>query len=102
MRRRVVERMLDMPQIDDIRRLWSEGYCISEIARRTGHDRKTVRKFLDEVDFSPEPPAGVVPGPSKLDPYKPTIDSISRCNRSRASGAISSRARSATYRTSSD
>ena len=81
MRRRVVERMLDMPQIDDIRRLWSEGYCISEIARRTGHDRKTVRKFLDEVDFSPEPPAGVVPGPSKLDPYKPTIDSILEADR---------------------
>ena len=73
--------MLDMPQIDDIRRLWSEGYCISEIARRTGHDRKTVRKFLDEVDFSPEPPAGVVPGPSKLDPYKPTIDSMLEADR---------------------
>ena len=81
MRRRVVERMPGMPQIDDMRRLWSEGYCISEIARRTGHDRKTVRKFLDEVDFSPEPPAGVVPGPSKLDPYKPTIDSILEADR---------------------
>ena len=54
MRRRVVERMLDMPQIDDIRRLWSEGYCISEIARRTGHDRKTVRKFLDEQACNPD------------------------------------------------
>ena len=81
MRRRVVERMPGMPQIDDMRRLWSEGCCISEIARRTGHDRKTVRKFLDEVDFSPEPPAGVAPGPSKLDPYKPTIDSILEADR---------------------
>ena len=65
-----------MPQIDDMRRLWSEGHRISETARGTGHDRKTARKFLDEVDFSPEPPAGVVPGPSKPDPYKPTIDSM--------------------------
>lgn len=76
-----MERMPGMPQIDDMRRLWSEGCCISEIARRTGHDRKTVRKFLDEVDFSPEPPAGVVPGPSKLDPYKPTIDSMLEADR---------------------
>ena len=76
MRRGVVERMPGMPQIDDMRRPWSEGCCISEIARGTGHDGKTVRKLLDEVDFSPEPPAGVVPGPSKPDPYKPTIDSI--------------------------
>ena len=37
---------LDMPQIDDIRRLWSEGRDVSEISRMTGHDRKTVRKRL--------------------------------------------------------
>ena len=35
-----------MPQIDDIRRLWSEGRDVSEIARMTGHDRETVRKYL--------------------------------------------------------
>lgn len=68
--------MLDMPQIDDIRRLWSEGLNVSEIARRTGHDRKTVRKFLGEVDLSPTPPVDKAPGPSKLDPYKPEIDRI--------------------------
>ena len=33
---------LDMPQIDDIRRLWSEGRGVSKISRMTGHDRKTV------------------------------------------------------------
>ena len=37
---------LDMPQIDDIRRSWSEGRDVSEIARVTGDDRKTVRKCL--------------------------------------------------------
>ena len=46
-----------MPQIDDIRRLWSEGRDVSEIARVTGHDRKTVRKYLQMDDFSPEAPA---------------------------------------------
>lgn len=71
-----MERMLDVPQIDDMRRPWPEGCCTSEMARGTGHDGKTVGKLLDEVDFSPEPPAGVVPGPSKLDPHKPTTDSM--------------------------
>ena len=62
-----------MPQIDDIRRLDAEGRSVSEIARITGHDRKTVRKFLDEADFSPKPPVKAT-RPSKLDAYKPEID----------------------------
>lgn len=34
-----VERMASgMSQVDDIRRLWSEGHDVSEIARVTGHD----------------------------------------------------------------
>ena len=37
---------LDMPHIDDIRRLWSEGREVTEIACMTGHDRKAVRKYL--------------------------------------------------------
>lgn len=45
---------LDMPQIDDIRRSWSEGRDVSEIARVTGNDRKTVRKRLQMDDFSSE------------------------------------------------
>ena len=44
---------LDMPQIDDIRRLWPEGRDVTEIARITGHDRKTVGKYLRMDDFSP-------------------------------------------------
>lgn len=43
-----------MPQIDDIRRLWSEGRDVTEIARMTGHDRKTVRKYLQLSDIHPE------------------------------------------------
>ena len=30
-----------VPRIDEMRRLWSEGLDVSEIARVTGHDRKT-------------------------------------------------------------
>ena len=43
-----------VPQIDDVRRLWSEGRDVSEIARGTGHGRKTVRKYLQMDDFSSE------------------------------------------------
>lgn len=63
-----------MPHIDDIRRLWSEGRDVTEIARMTGHDRKTVRKYLQVDDFSPEAPAPRAKGPSKLDPFKDYID----------------------------
>lgn len=37
----------------DIRRLWSEGRGVAEIARMTGRDRKTVSKHLRMDDFSP-------------------------------------------------
>ena len=65
---------LDMPHIDDIRRLWSEGRDVTEIARMTGHDRKTVRKYLQMEGFSPEAPAPKAKGPSRLDPFKDHID----------------------------
>ena len=35
-------------------RLWSDGRDVSEIAHMTGRDRKTVRKYLQMDDFSPE------------------------------------------------
>lgn len=44
----------NMPQRDGIRRLWSEGRDVSEIARVIGHDRKTIRKYLQMDNFSPE------------------------------------------------
>jgi len=44
-------RMLSMTQIKDIRKMYfEEGKNISEIARETGHDRKTVRAYLDKED----------------------------------------------------
>ena len=48
--------MLIMSQINDIRDLSRKGYRISKISSLTGVDRKTVRKYLKQDDFSPEPP----------------------------------------------
>jgi len=51
--------------------LHSKGFCISEMARQTDHDRKTVRKYLN-LKTAPEPYKRPT-RPSKLDPYKPYI-----------------------------
>lgn len=65
--------MLNMSQIDVIREKAQRGCRIAEISRATGHDPKTVRKYLEMDDFSPKAP--VKKGlPSKLDPYKAQID----------------------------
>lgn len=65
--------MLTMSQINHIRDLKQSGYNKAEIGRITGCDHKTINKYLDEDDFSPEIPLKAQ-NPSKLDPYKPTID----------------------------
>ena len=54
-----------------IRDLYSQGLNISEIAKETGFDRKTVRKYL-QLKTLPEPQKR--PGrKSKLDAYKSYI-----------------------------
>lgn len=50
----------------------NSGYRIAEISKKLNLDRKTVRKYLKQEDFSPTPPVRH-PAPSKLDPYKPKI-----------------------------
>ena len=45
-----------MSQINNIRDLSKMGYGITEIHNRTGKDPKTIRKYLELDDFSPEPP----------------------------------------------
>lgn len=45
-----------MSQINDIRDMGRRGYGISKISSLTGKDRKTIRKYLEQDDFSPEPP----------------------------------------------
>lgn len=43
-----------VPQVDDMRGLWSEGRYVSEVARVTGHGRKTVGERLQTDGFSSE------------------------------------------------
>ena len=67
--------MLAMDQIHHIRKLYYEqGMTISEIARQTGRNWKTIEKYIDQTDFNALAP---MPGPkttkSKLEPYKPLI-----------------------------
>ena len=64
--------MLNMSQINYIRDLKEKGYRNTEIAREAKADAKTVRKYLMQEDFSPEPPI-VEERPSNLDPYKRII-----------------------------
>jgi transposase len=54
-----------------IRQLLREGVSVSGIARRTGHDRKTIRKIRDAAGH----PSGQERRKrgSKLDPYKPYL-----------------------------
>ncbi|MFQ5875052.1 MAG: IS21 family transposase, partial [Dehalococcoidia bacterium] len=54
-----------------IRELLRQGLSLSEIARRTGHDRKTIRKIRDDP-IHPTPQERRKRG-SKLDPYKPYL-----------------------------
>lgn len=64
--------MLTMSQINHIKDLNNCGYRISEISKKTGADPKTIRKYLAQDDFSPQPPI-IQEKPSKLDPFKPII-----------------------------
>ena len=66
--------MLHMNQIDEIKQLQRMGYGPHQIATRLGIDRKTVSKYIGQEDFNAS--LGALKSlPSKLDPWKPTIDS---------------------------
>ena len=52
-----------------IRELLREGVSVSEVARRTGRDRRTIRKIRD-VPHHPTPQERRKRG-SKLDPHEP-------------------------------
>jgi len=71
------ERMLSMTSIDEIRRMYFDlGMKISEIERKSEHDRKTIRKYISETDFSSgdQKQKSNETKVSKLDPYKEAID----------------------------
>ena len=61
-----------MSQVNYIRDLSNGGYWIAEISKKLKRDRKTVRKYLGQEDFSPTPPMNHT-ATSKLDPYKPKV-----------------------------
>jgi len=62
-----------MNQIDQVKDLQRQGFGPCEIAERLGINRKTTAKYMKQVDFS-APAELQAPLPSKLDPWKPTID----------------------------
>ena len=64
--------MLSMSDINHIKDLASAGYSVSEIVKETGHDHKTINKYLEKEDFSIEPPVQI-PRASIVDPYKDLI-----------------------------
>jgi transposase len=68
--------MLTGREFHMLRDLFDQGLSISEIARQTGHDRKTIRKYIN----SEIPPmmSERSKSPGKLDPYKNHI--VSRLN----------------------
>lgn len=67
--------MIGMSTILSIRRRCADGDSVAEVAREEGVSEPTVRKYRDMEDFSPQPAKRRKPRPSKLDPYKATIDS---------------------------
>ncbi len=67
-------KMISMSKIYSIHQLRRNGDSISEIARKTGVSRNTVYKYLGNEDYSPRLPEKRR-RPSKLDRYKPLIDS---------------------------
>ncbi|GMA59933.1 IS21 family transposase [Alicyclobacillus fastidiosus] len=64
---------MSMEQIHRIKELQLQEKGAYQIAKELGLDPKTVRKYMKQEDFSPRLPVPVSK-PSKLDPYKPTID----------------------------
>lgn len=62
-----------MSTIHQIKVLQAQGWSVSAIATHLKIDRKTVRKYLHQTDFS-EPSPAAATRPSRLDPYKSTID----------------------------
>ena len=61
--------MLDMEERFVIRHLYRKRVSISEIARRTGHNRKTIRKVINEPLQPEQTPRRQKK--RKIDPYVP-------------------------------
>ena len=70
--------MFTMDQVHTIRDLYfNQGLNLAEVAEKVRCDWRTVRKYVDQKDFSPPVPIpeSEIHHESKLDPFKPLIDS---------------------------
>src|SRR5579875_2323044 len=56
-----------------IKEMYRKGVSISEIARRTGRDRKTIRQIVTAPALAVAP-APRKPKPCKIDPYIPYLE----------------------------
>lgn len=65
--------MLALEERFMIRELYRKGVGISEIARRTGRDRKTIRQVVQAPDILP-PHQSRQPKARKIDPYVPYVE----------------------------
>ncbi len=65
--------MLALEERFMIRELYRKGVSISEIARRTGRDRKTIRHIATAPDLSPPKPQRQAK-PCKIDAYAPYLE----------------------------
>jgi transposase len=65
-----------MTEVHDIRRLYfEEGRSITEISHQTGHDRKTVRMYLEKEDWNKAQPQTLPEADfPKLETFKADID----------------------------
>jgi transposase len=64
--------MLDIEERFMIKELYRKGVSISEIARQSGRDRKTIRKLVNAPLLSAPKPRQ--PKPCKIDPYVPYLE----------------------------
>jgi len=64
--------MSDQSEIRDL--FFRKGLKPAQIARKVGHDRRTVTKYLDQENWQVHRPQAPKVKPSILDPYKPQID----------------------------
>ncbi|MCY0909736.1 MAG: IS21 family transposase [Sulfobacillus thermotolerans] len=64
--------LMTLKLIQQIKTLQAQGWSLSQIAQHVQCDRKTVRKYMQQEDFSPQRP---LPGHrvSSLDPFKAII-----------------------------
>jgi transposase len=65
--------MLALEERFMIREMYRKGVSISEIARRTGRDRKTIRQIVSAPELAPAKQARQVKA-CKIDPYVPYLE----------------------------